>query len=139
MRNVTISKKALHRERGVMSFNHQNAGWSRLVNVESNIIPKGTSISEVSLCSLDEEIDEKITFIKMDVEGAEMDALMGTKRTIQRHRPKLAISLYHKISDIWEIPALIHHYVPTYKLYIRHHALWTTPACMSEVVLYAVE
>ena len=70
-------------------------------------------------------------FIKMDLEGYEVPALRGARETISQHRPKLAICLYHKLSDMWEIPALIKEFHPGYQLYCRKNAPVT------EFVLYA--
>jgi FkbM family methyltransferase len=60
-----------------------------------------------------------VTMIKMDIEGAEYDALLGARQTIQRDRPILAICVYHTQNDIWRIPLLIRELVPSYKLYLR--------------------
>lgn len=88
---------------------------------------------EVDVVSLDELLpDAEITLMKMDVEGAEMEALRGAAGTIRRNQPKLAISVYHKRNDIFEIPLFIHELHPGYKLYLRHHS--TT---FDETVLYA--
>lgn len=75
---------------------------------------------------------EKITFIKMDIEGSELKALQGAKNIIVQQKPKLAISVYHKPEDIFEIPKYILKLVPEYKLYIRQYA-----ADCTETVLYA--
>lgn len=89
---------------------------------------------EVDVVSLDALLpDSGITLIKMDVEGAEMEALRGAVDTIRRNRPKLAISIYHKRDDILEIPLFIHQLDLGYKFYLRHHS--TT---FDELVLYAV-
>lgn len=56
---------------------------------------------------IDEYIKQKVTFIKMDVEGFEGRALLGTRRILETDSPKLAICLYHKPADIWEIPLLV--------------------------------
>ena len=58
----------------------------------------------------------------MDIEGFEIPALNGAKRIIKEYKPKLAISAYHKISDLWEIPYLVISSFPEYKdFYFRQH------------------
>lgn len=76
--------------------------------------------------------NDPVTFIKMDIEGAELEALKGSRETILRNKPRLAICIYHKPEDILEIPLYISHLLPEYKFYIRHHE-W---GC-NETVLYA--
>ena len=66
---------------------------------------------------------EKIDFIKLDIEGAELDALNGAKETIIKYKPKLAICLYHQNSDFYNIPLYINSIVPEYKFYFDHFAL----------------
>jgi FkbM family methyltransferase len=63
--------------------------------------------------------DIPITMIKMDIEGAEYDALLGGRKTIQRDQPILAICVYHAQNDIWRIPLLIHEMVPRHKFFLR--------------------
>jgi FkbM family methyltransferase len=88
---------------------------------------------EVDVVSLDELLpDAGISLIKMDVEGAEIEALRGAARTIVRNKPKLAISVYHKRDDILEIPLLINRLNSGYRFYLRHHS--TT---FGETVLFA--
>ena len=70
--------------------------------------------------ALDNDIKEDITFIKMDIENAEPAALAGAQNHIKRSHPKLAISLYHSLSHLLEIPTLIHNIDPSYKFYFRH-------------------
>ena len=70
----------------------------------------------------------------MDREGSEMSALRGAKKCISSSHPRLAICLYHKPEDIWEIPLYIKNLNPDYKIYIRHHT-----DLMNETVCYAVE
>lgn len=72
------------------------------------------------------------TFIKMDVEGAEIGALKGAAETIKRLKPKLTLCLYHNVKDMWEIPLLVHSLVPEYKLYCRKNQV------RNEFILYAV-
>lgn len=101
----------------------------------SHISETDKGYCDVSVMPIDEAIVEgdKVTFIKMDVEGAELESLKGAERTIRRDKPKLAISIYHKPEDMWTIPLYIKELVPEYKLYIRHHSSGT-----GETVLYAV-
>ncbi len=61
------------------------------------------------------------SFIKLDIEGAEAQALSGAKGLIARHQPTLAVSVYHNPSDLWELPLLIHELNPRYRLYLRHY------------------
>lgn len=89
---------------------------------------------EVQAKVLDEILkDRNVTFIKMDVEGSELNALKGAKTTIMEQKPKLAISIYHKPEDIWEIPQLILDYNADYKFYLRHYSV-----AADETVLYAI-
>ncbi len=61
----------------------------------------------------------KIDYIKYDVEGAEMKALLGSRKTIEKDSPELLISLYHRSEDIFEIPLYISENYPQYDLYLR--------------------
>lgn len=87
----------------------------------------------VSCKSIDEFIADRVSFIKMDIEGSELEALKGAEKTIRTYHPKLAICIYHKYDDLWTIPLYLHEIVPEYRFYIRHHSL----SC-SDTVLYAV-
>lgn len=77
--------------------------------------------------------DYPVTLIKMDIEGSELSALHGAEQIIRKYKPKLAISLYHKNSDIVDIPEYIHSLGLGYKFYVRHHM----KSCC-ETVLYAI-
>lgn len=64
-----------------------------------------------------------ITLLKMDIEGAEQAALRGAEGLIQtEHPPKLAICIYHRLQDMWEIPLYLKQLVPEYRISIRHHS-----------------
>ncbi|WP_288550718.1 FkbM family methyltransferase [uncultured Brachyspira sp.] len=66
---------------------------------------------------------QKVNFIKMDIEGAELKALKGAKNTLSRFRPNLAISLYHSFSDYYEIPLLLSEILYEYEFYFDHFKL----------------
>ncbi len=76
---------------------------------------------------------DRVDFIKMDVEGAEPDVLIGATETIRRFRPKLAISAYHQGDHLFELPVLIRKLLPDYRLYLDHHTIRE-----QETVLYAI-
>jgi FkbM family methyltransferase len=86
---------------------------------------------------------ERVTFIKMDIEGGEMAALRGCANIITQQRPKLAICCYHQFrgldwtgsSDLFDIPAYIKSLVPEYKILIRHHGVSNN---LYETVCYAI-
>jgi len=73
------------------------------------------------------------TIIKADVEGSEIALLSGAEYTIRRCRPALAISVYHKYSDIWVIPQWISKLDCGYEIYLRHH-----PTVFTDTVCYAI-
>lgn len=75
--------------------------------------------------------NKKVTFIKMDVEGCELPALMGAERQIRENKPRLAICIYHKQEDLWTIPQYIKQINPEYKLYLETHSSMPT-----ELVLF---
>jgi len=76
---------------------------------------------KIETIALDKIIDENVTFIKLDIEGSEIEGLDGARNIIIKDKPKLAICIYHKIDDLWKIPLYIKEIVPEYKIYIRHH------------------
>lgn len=90
-------------------------------------------IEVTDLDSFFETEKETCTFIKMDIEGAELDALLGCKEIICKNKPKLAISIYHKPEDIITIASKVLEYNQEYKLYMRHYSI-----AAGETVLYAV-
>lgn len=67
--------------------------------------------------------DQKLspTFIKLDIEGAELDAIRGMAETVRRCRPVMAVCVYHRPADLWEIPLAIHALMPDAKFYLRPH------------------
>lgn len=93
----------------------------------------GNGGEAIEVDSIDNVIKEPVTFIKMDIEGSEYKALLGAKNMIMKHKPKLAISIYHKTEDIWEIPYLIYQFNPLYKFYLKHYSLSD-----NETILYAL-
>ncbi len=122
---------------------HNRAVWNCEEALTSTEPSRGSSVvgtgEDASFTLYGTTIDsvaagEKVTFIKMDIEGAELQALEGAKETIVHCRPRLAICIYHKPTDIYDIGKYILELNPGYKLYIRHYS-----TCTGETVLYAVD
>lgn len=131
---ATVEKRGL---RGVTV--HNKGLWSAPATLPFSVW-HGTSASAVSgageVTVEADAVDRAApdaTFIKLDVEGAELEALRGAAETIRRNRPKLAVCVYHKPGDLFEIPLFIKSLAPEYRLYLRQHQ---PVAC--ETVLYAV-
>jgi FkbM family methyltransferase len=71
--------------------------------------------------TLDNIIKEKVDFIKLDIEGAEQDAIQGAKYIIKEYTPVLAICIYHKAEDWYKVPQEVLKINPNYKIYLRHY------------------
>jgi len=129
IRDITVYQNGLWNENTDLYFDDSRTiGGTHITN---NIDANSTLIKAVRLDSVLR--GDAATFIKMDIEGAELNALKGAEQTILKHRPKLAICVYHKPEDIIEIPAYILSLHNDYKLYLRHYSFWH-----GETVLYAV-
>lgn len=89
----------------------------------------------IEMVRLDDDIEEKVTLIKMDIEGFEQNALVGCTRHIQEDNPKLLISVYHNNEDIYKIPRMIFEMNPNYNFYLRSNGTQWGPA---EIVLLAI-
>lgn len=122
---VELINKATWNEDAELCFSGGLNGGSRVNKNSANIV-QATSIDNVIR-------DGRCTFIKLDVEGAELETLKGAVKTIQNNHPKLAISIYHKRDDIVEIPTFLMENFRGYKYYIRHYSsVWW------ETVLYGI-
>ncbi|MBR0434381.1 MAG: FkbM family methyltransferase [Lachnospiraceae bacterium] len=125
--NIEIREKGVGKEKGELFLNITADGeGSRLAEAGEN---------RVTVVSLDDDIEEPIDVIKMDIEGAETDALMGAIKHIKEEKPKLLICTYHKPADIFEIPKLIESMRSDYKFYLRYNGRGIWPC---DYVLFAV-
>jgi FkbM family methyltransferase len=119
--------------------------WSRSARLRAELgIAAGSNVNEaasepVGLTSLDEFFSDRPareypSFIKLDVEGSEKEALAGARGIIREARPKLAVCAYHKPEDVFALTKLIYELNPAYRFFLRHYSpyVWDT-------VLYACE
>lgn len=112
--SVTLFETLLGRTTGVSRFN--SSGTMAAARADNGSI-------EVPITSLDALIgEESPTFIKLDVEGDELSALEGGRRTLDRCKPVMAVCIYHKPEDLWEIPLYLKEALPNHRIYLRSHA-----------------
>lgn len=109
----------------ILKFNNSKCKASSSVSEGGKDYIQCTSIDEALIGFLP-------TFIKMDIEGAEYNALLGAKETITKNKPDLAICLYHKVEDLWSIPLLLNSWNLNYQFNIRAYRMFGY-----ETVLYA--
>ena len=100
----------------------------------SRITAHGQEMQKIEVVALDEDIEEKVTFIKMDIEGSEKAALQGCRRHILEDVPKLAICVYHRLDDAWWTAQYIKGLHPEYKFYLRHYNAFG----IGETVMYCL-
>lgn len=128
--SVKIYNMGLYSESNYQFFNnHQGEGGDCFSDQESDAI-------KIKVVTIDDFIDEDVTFIKLDVEGCELDVLKGACETIKKCKPKLAVCVYHKEKDLIEIPKYLMSLEMGYKYYLRHHGSGQNIA--NETVLYAI-
>lgn len=100
----------------------------------TTVLEDGANHDEIRLdtVAIDDVLaGRRATFIKMDIEGSEFEALQGAQNTIQEYKPFLAICVYHKREDLIRIIPFLKDLVPEYKMYLRHHSTTGT-----DLVLY---
>jgi len=123
--------------------------WDK-TGVELNYIADGPSTNpnkqwtdehqdsqQVLTITIDDFVEEKsikrVDFIKMDIEGSELNALKGAEKTLRTHKPKLAICLYHSLDDFVQIPAYLRSLDIPYEFYLDHFTIHA-----EETILFAV-
>lgn len=125
VKNVTCIPKATWDSVGEYMMNSNGYG-------SSSVKGEGGDGDVTKTTTIDEECkNSKVTFIKLDVEGSEIRTLIGAQNTIKRCKPRLAISVYHKPNDIWEIADYIKQLVPEYNMALRHYTNYSW-----ETILY---
>lgn len=109
----------------IAAVGDRNVHFHGTIKDVKDISPGGLCVTDFDMVTIDSFLEnsdvKRVDYIKMDIEGAELDALRGAGDALSSFSPKLAISIYHKISDLWEIPSYIKECNPNYKLYFDHH------------------
>lgn len=124
---VTLIQKGLWSCETELRFNTNLSASSKLSESGDGTVPV------TSLDTYFADLLDKPTFIKLDIEGAEKEALLGARNIIKSDKPKLAICAYHKPEDIYELPKLLEGYGVDYKFTLRHYN-----DTLLDTVLYAI-
>lgn len=117
---ITIYPLALHAGSATLSFTDQGGPTSHL-GTGGNTSVRGERLDAILAV-------QRLSFLKLDVEGAERAALAGAKAGITQHRPQVAACVYHEPNDLWEIPQLLAALLPNSRFYLRQHGFdgWET-------------
>ena len=114
--NVIIN----HKGTGEVNTEMDMVGFDQVFHgnklVEANL---KSSVEKVKVVRLDDDIDEPVTFLKIDCEGFDKETLRGAQGIIKKYHPKLHVDSYHKLADLVDIPWLIREIDASYVLYMR--------------------
>lgn len=120
---VDIYPYALGNENGIIQF--KASGETSLITENGDIQIEQRRFDELSDIELIGDV-----MVKMDIEGAELNALKGMEKMIIKYQPYMAICLYHKEADLYDIPKYLHTLCPNYRFYFRggwHLECWAVP------------
>jgi FkbM family methyltransferase len=110
---IEYFQKGLYNHKGLMQFDGTGGSASRVVE---------TGKDTIEVVKLDDEVREPVTFIKLDIEGAELYAIEGAENQIRSYTPAIAACVYHNQADFWRIPKRILEMNNNYKIYLRHYS-----------------
>lgn len=100
---------------GVISFEDSGNSMASISNSQNG--------SQVPICKIDTFCEknniDRVSWIKADLEGAALDMIKGAEKIIRRDRPLLTIGVYHSPQEFFEIPELLHQWIPEYKMMLR--------------------
>lgn len=122
---VSCINKGAWKEDTVLRFTSEGF-WTSSFDERGNI--------EVPVCAIDTEIGSRVTLIKADIEGSEMEALHGAEKTIRAYKPSMVFCIYHRKEDIFHIPLYLKELNPAYQFYMRQYS--EIPV---ESVVYAID
>jgi FkbM family methyltransferase len=122
--NIVFIEKAISDKNEILNFNGESGMMS---SVASN------GGSTVIATTIDDEVKEKVSFIKMDLEGWDLNALIGAKSHIINDHPNLAIAVYHKTNHLWKIYDFVMSIRKDYKIFLRQYTEGN-----SETIMYFI-
>lgn len=127
-KNIDCRLKGVSNKEEILYFDNKEGITS------ANSLDKEGNI-KVETVTLDNDIKEKITMIKADIEGFEQQAIEGAKNHILNDHPKLMLSVYHKNEDLWKIARMIYNISDKYQFYLRYNS---SPIYPTEITLIAI-
>ena len=134
--NYKAFNMALCDKKGEMEFMMLEFSTSHIVDKKYNAYKddNNSNIDIVHTDTLDSVIkNEKVTGIKIDIEGAEASMLIGARETIKRDRPIILLAIYHRWNDMFKLQDYLMSLDLNYKFYIRHYSL-----SVAKTVLYCI-
>lgn len=109
---VEVHEAGIWSEAGELGFSDSGGRQSTFIGAEKKSVPVTT---------IDAVAARGVTLVKMDVEGAETQAIAGGRATLAKYAPKLFVAAYHYDVDLFRLPLMLHKIVPQYKIYLRKH------------------
>ncbi|MBO6179405.1 MAG: FkbM family methyltransferase [Selenomonadaceae bacterium] len=130
--NFTMENYGLWSKKESLSYSKAGGASRVTAGADNNakFIDLDTYLSEKNLPRLD--------YLKLDIEGAELDALSGAAKSIRKWKPKMAISVYHKLDDIWRIPEYILSLRSDYQFEFRHYPTGLSGEAMNALKKYDI-
>ncbi len=110
--NIRFHQLALFSKKTSLRFDSTKSASSKICDYGDDIIAADC---------LDNVVTHKTTYIKLDIEGYELEALKGMKKHIITYQPKLAIAVYHDASHFFEVPKFVLGLRRDYDVYLRHY------------------
>lgn len=120
--HLSIAKKNFEQFKNI-KFIHCGLGKEKRLKIDDNKNANNCAhdYQASNINTIDNLINEEVDFIKMDIEGAEQDAIKGAQNIIKKYTPILAICIYHKAEDWYKVPEQVLKINSNYKVYIRHY------------------
>ena len=121
-KDITAYQKTVWKTNDIPLLFSDNGGRNSTLNGSKGVIVNTLTIDNIAQ-------NWNTSYIKMDVEGAEKEALAGGIQTLKNLSPKLNIAVYHRFEDIFDIPLMIYAINSRYRFYLRHHPyvpMWDT-------------
>ena len=115
--DITLENFGLSDKESVEHYAHGGAGSRKLPqgNLKAKFIDLDTYVAKKNL--------PRVDFIKLDIEGAELEMLHGAFKTIARCKPKMAVSTYHRLEDLWTLATYIKSLRDDYEFEFRHYRI----------------